>query len=166
MKKTLLSRPHIRSFERGNRRRQTGITLLEILVAIFIVGVGLLALLTLFPVGALEMAQAIKDDRTAAVAEKAAALSEAGEKALSELTQFVVDSLSTGSMDPKVANHLLDEFDDLAVQAADVELDLRNLQTVFPRQWIQPHVGPLLGQVGQIQVRITIIGKLLRFATA
>jgi prepilin-type N-terminal cleavage/methylation domain-containing protein len=40
-----------------------GVTLLEVLVAIFITGVGLLALLTLFPLGLVDLAQAIKDDR-------------------------------------------------------------------------------------------------------
>ncbi len=44
--------------------RRPGVTLIEVLAAIFITGVGLMALLTLFPLGALSMAQAVKDDRT------------------------------------------------------------------------------------------------------
>jgi len=40
------------------------VTLLEVLVSIFIMGIGLLALLTLFPLGATTMAQAMKDART------------------------------------------------------------------------------------------------------
>jgi hypothetical protein len=44
-----------------------GVTLVEVLVAIFVVALGLMALLTLFPLGALSMAQSIKDDRTAGV---------------------------------------------------------------------------------------------------
>jgi hypothetical protein len=40
-------------------------TLTEVLVAIFVMAIGLMALLTLFPLGALSMWQAIKDDRTA-----------------------------------------------------------------------------------------------------
>jgi len=43
--------------------RRTGATLIEVLVAIFVMGIGLLALLTLFPLGALTMAQAIQNDR-------------------------------------------------------------------------------------------------------
>ena len=39
------------------------VTLLEVLAAIFIMGLGLLALLSLFSIGALSMAQTIKDDR-------------------------------------------------------------------------------------------------------
>jgi len=38
-----------------------GVTLIEVLVAIFIMGIGLLALLTLFPLGALSMARAVRD---------------------------------------------------------------------------------------------------------
>lgn len=44
--------------------RRSGVTLVEVLVAIFVMALGLMALLTLFPLGALRMAQAIKDDRT------------------------------------------------------------------------------------------------------
>jgi hypothetical protein len=51
--------------------------LVEVLVAIFVTGVGLLALLALFPLGALTMAQAIKDDRTATAAANARAVAEA-----------------------------------------------------------------------------------------
>ena len=46
------------------RDSQAGVTRTEVLVAIFLMGVGLLALLALFRLGALQMAQAIKDDRT------------------------------------------------------------------------------------------------------
>src|SRR5437660_11496786 len=49
-------------------------TLVEVLVAIFVTAIGLLALLTLFPLGALSMAQAIKDDRTAHSAKNANAI--------------------------------------------------------------------------------------------
>lgn len=45
-------------------KTRSGATLTEVLVAIFVMAIGLLALLTLFPLGALSMAQAIKDDRT------------------------------------------------------------------------------------------------------
>src|SRR5437899_5792066 len=45
--------------------KRRGVTLTEVLVAIFVTGLGLLSLMTLFPLGALNMAQAIKDDRTA-----------------------------------------------------------------------------------------------------
>lgn len=52
-------------------------TLTEVLVAIFVMAIGLLALLTLFPLGALSMAQAIKDNRTAHSGKNAFAIAEA-----------------------------------------------------------------------------------------
>jgi hypothetical protein len=52
----------------NTRTARPGITLLEVLTAIFIMGVGLLALLTLFPLGALNMARAVRDDRAANIA--------------------------------------------------------------------------------------------------
>jgi prepilin-type N-terminal cleavage/methylation domain-containing protein len=46
-------------------KRRSGVTLIEVLVAIFIMAIGLIALLTLFPIGMLRMAQAIRDAKTA-----------------------------------------------------------------------------------------------------
>ena len=43
--------------------RRDGVTLMEVLVAIFIMGIGMLAMLVLFPLGVLRMAQAIQDER-------------------------------------------------------------------------------------------------------
>lgn len=56
---------------------RSGITLLEVLTAIFIMGIGMMALLTLFPAGALSMARAVRDDRAAAIAANAAAIAAA-----------------------------------------------------------------------------------------
>ncbi|HEX4613851.1 MAG TPA: prepilin-type N-terminal cleavage/methylation domain-containing protein, partial [Urbifossiella sp.] len=44
--------------------RRPGLSLTEVLVALFIMGIGTIAILTLFPLGALNMAQALRDDRT------------------------------------------------------------------------------------------------------
>jgi len=62
-------------YRAGTPRR--GITLLEVLAAIFIMGVGMLALLTLFPLGALSMARAVRDDRAATFAANAASVAAA-----------------------------------------------------------------------------------------
>jgi type II secretory pathway pseudopilin PulG len=63
--------------EEDSTMTRRGTTLVEVLVAIFVTAIGLLALLALFPLGALSMAQAIKDSRTAHLAGNAAALAEA-----------------------------------------------------------------------------------------
>lgn len=54
-------------------RQRRATTLVEVLVAIFVMGIGLLSLLALFPLAALNMAQSIKDDRAAHAAANARA---------------------------------------------------------------------------------------------
>src|SRR5438874_2667108 len=44
-------------------RTRSGLTLMEVLVAIFVTSLGLLGLLALFPVGALSMSKAIQSER-------------------------------------------------------------------------------------------------------
>ncbi len=53
--------------------RRSAVTLIEALMAIFVMAIGLLALLTLFPLGAFTMAQALKDQRTVEAANTATA---------------------------------------------------------------------------------------------
>src|SRR6266852_1689458 len=48
-----------------NRTRRAGLSLVEVIVAMFIMALGMIALLTLFPLGAVQMGQAVKDDRCA-----------------------------------------------------------------------------------------------------
>ena len=55
---------------RGQGMRR-GLSLTEVLIAIFIMGIGMIALLSLFPLGLLNMAWAIKDDRAARAANTA-----------------------------------------------------------------------------------------------
>lgn len=140
---------------------QSGITLIEVLVAIFVMGIGLLALLTLFPLGALEMAQAIKDDRTGVVAANAVALSEAGKDLVSRTIDFLIASLSNGSADLQVVAQLSEQYDDLAVQAGHLEVELEELQSLLPPPIVQRHVAPLLAQVRSIKQRAGTLVKLL-----
>ena len=44
--------------------RRPGLTLVEVLTALFILALGVIAILTLFPLGAIQMAQAIRDSRS------------------------------------------------------------------------------------------------------
>src|SRR5438876_7451723 len=48
--------------------RRNAVTLTEVLIAIFVLSIGLMALLSLFPLGAAQMAQALKDQRCAEAA--------------------------------------------------------------------------------------------------
>jgi hypothetical protein len=57
--------------------RRRGATLIEVLVAIFVMAIGLLTLLALFPLGVLTMYQAIQDDRCASAAANANAIATA-----------------------------------------------------------------------------------------
>jgi len=51
--------------------RRPAVTLIEVLVTLFIMSIGMLALLVLFPLGAISMGQALKDDRCASTAQMA-----------------------------------------------------------------------------------------------
>jgi hypothetical protein len=53
------------------------VTLIEVLIAIFVMGIGMLALLVLFPLGALSIARALQDDRAAQAAANATAVANA-----------------------------------------------------------------------------------------
>jgi type II secretory pathway pseudopilin PulG len=61
---------HIATLNRGaetttmTRNRRAGLTLIEVLVSMFIMSFGLLAIMTLFPLGAINMAKAVRDDRS------------------------------------------------------------------------------------------------------
>jgi hypothetical protein len=145
----------------STRATEGGAALLEVLIAIFMTGIGLLALLTLFPIGAIEMAQAIPDDRTAAVAADAMALGEAGEELVSRTTDFVRLALSSGSADPHVAARLSEGYERLAGQAEGLEVRLQELRQAFPRDEIQPYLGPLLAQLRSIRWRIIAVSHLL-----
>ena len=57
--------------------RRPGITLIEVLVSIFIMAIGMIALLTLFPLGAINVAQALRHDRASQCATNANALANA-----------------------------------------------------------------------------------------
>lgn len=49
---------------RRTTTRRTGFSLIEVFVAMFIMAIGMIALLTLFPVGAVQMGHALRDDRS------------------------------------------------------------------------------------------------------
>src|SRR4249920_893142 len=63
--------------EKCNMKQRSGLTLVEVLVAIFIMGVGMLAILTLFPLGLMTAGQALQDDRVVQLVGNAAAIANA-----------------------------------------------------------------------------------------
>jgi hypothetical protein len=81
-------------------QRRPAVTLIEVLVSMFITAIGLLALLALFPVGALSMAQSIKDNRTAQASFNATAIANikrlANDPALSAANSFGAPSGAAG----------------------------------------------------------------------
>lgn len=125
---------------------RAGVTLIEVLVAIFITGIGLLALLVLFPLGAADMARSIQDDRAGKVAADAEALSQAGQDLLTRSGQFVVGSLFTGSANPKTAGELRAECEKLAGQAAELETRIRELRPLAPNAKVTRQVDRLIAQ--------------------
>src|SRR5205814_2214354 len=48
--------------------RRVGFSLIEVLVAVFVMGIGVIAILTLFPLGAFNMANAVREERSAQMA--------------------------------------------------------------------------------------------------
>jgi hypothetical protein len=80
--------------------RRPGITLMEVLAAIFITGLGLLSLLTLFPLGALNMAQALQDDRAALAADNGRAIANAVNMRLDFDVQAAMLNLPDQNLNP------------------------------------------------------------------
>ena len=139
-----------------------GITLLEVLIAIFITGLGLLALLTLFPLGALEMAEAIEDDRTGALVERVELLSAAGEVLLPATGTFLSESWANQSADPQEAAQLRLGYEKLSEIAADIDARLRGLAPVVTEPRPKRLLRQALIQIAAIQEASDTIAKLLR----
>src|SRR5947199_6145780 len=74
-------------------RRRSGITLTEILIAIMILGIGLVSLATLFPIGLLRLRDAARSTRSAYLMESAA--QDAAARGLfNEQSFLAIDSLN------------------------------------------------------------------------
>jgi prepilin-type N-terminal cleavage/methylation domain-containing protein len=141
--------------------RRPGITLIEVLFAIFIVGVGLLALLTLFPLGVLELAQDIRDDRAGKLAIDAVALGEAGADLLSRTEEFIAASLASGKADAQRAAGLRANFESLKLLAEDIETRLVELNPLIRKGKLRRQYLVLLTQIDAIQCGINEMIDLL-----
>jgi len=142
------------------RHNSTGVTLVEVLVAILITCVGLLALLTLFPLGALSMARAVKDDRAAAIAASAVALSQEGAALLSRTEDLIADSLVNGPDAQKTAA-LRADYEALDGKAANLQDDLLQLRKLVTIQKVQKKIDQLLLEISAIRKSLQTLAKLL-----
>jgi len=84
-----------------------------------------------------------------------------GESLLAHTADFVEDSLAKGLVNPETAAHLREEYEHFQLQAADIEVRLEELRSVFPPQQIQRHLGPLLAQIRAIKLRVNPIIRIL-----
>ena len=156
-----------RALPRGIWRHQArlsseaGVTLVELLAALMAAGIGLLAILVIFPLGALELARALKDDRTAAVAAQARDLSETGEALLTRTLGFVQVSMAKGMADPDETSKLREDYEQLARESAEMEIALTHLQYELPGPVVQRFVNPLLMQIRSIEGKVARIVQLL-----
>lgn len=87
------------------RNQRPGVTLTEVLVALFVMAIGMIALLTLFPLGMMQINQAIKDERTTQAANNADYLMR------TYWRQYVIEATKNGVtetnlVDPLHPNHL------------------------------------------------------------
>lgn len=83
------------------RNQRPGVTLTEVLVALFVMAIGMIALLTLFPLGAMQLSQAIKDDRTAQAGYNADYLMR------TYWRQYVVEPVKNGRSEQSLVNPYL-----------------------------------------------------------
>jgi prepilin-type N-terminal cleavage/methylation domain-containing protein len=157
--KTVLS--HCSLLGSSGTKRRAGVTLLEVLVAIFVMGIGLLALLTLFPLGAISMAGAIQDDRAAHIAQDAMSLSQTGEDVLRQTGVFVAVSLNNTSADPKTILELRTKYEGLVLQAAHLEGQLQQLRRGLTSLKDKRKVDLLLAQIRAIKQGFYTIVQLL-----
>ena len=82
-----------------------GTTLMEVLVAIFVMGVGMLAVMAMFPLAAVSMARSIRDDRIAHAATNAKAIAIAKSIRIdSQLFTAVRDYFANPNFDGLAAN--------------------------------------------------------------
>ena len=84
--------------QRGVSR--SGLSITEVLVALFVVAIGMTALLALFPVGAIQMGRAVKDDRAGHLAANAAGKMRALWKYLATSTDLQQMSYAEASSTP------------------------------------------------------------------
>jgi prepilin-type N-terminal cleavage/methylation domain-containing protein len=123
------------------QNRRAGLTLMEVLVTLVILAIGVLAILTLFPLAAVNMARAVKDDRSYHAARSMDGLVRGYWKA--EIVE------TGGANDPLLFN----AFDD-----PDGPTGNRNLLPAGPFEWSYPVVVDPWGYTARVPGRRDWIG--------
>jgi hypothetical protein len=142
-------------------QQRAGITLIEVLFAIFITGIGLLALLVLFPLGVMDLARAIQDDRADKLANDAAVLTDDGRALLERTEDFISDSLANGSADPQEAAALRMAYEDFDDQAADLQAGLKELKPLAQTPRVRKQLSLSLSQIKAIRAGAKTMVQLL-----
>jgi hypothetical protein len=141
----------------GIRATRLGVSLLEVLLSIGIISVILILAIKLYIEQTNNLALAISDDRTAAIASDARALGEAGQELVSRTADFLAAALAAGSVDADAAAQLRADYEQFAAAAAALKRQLEELRDVYPRQALQRYLGPLLAQARTIETRLTLL---------
>lgn len=152
------------------RRDAAGITLLEVLVALFVAGVGLLSLLALFPTALQNMSQAVQDNRSGHVQQSAATLADSVSDTTAGISDFVAQ-LETGKFDAGLLPPLLEalgaEEEEAARLAAEVQAQAQLAVDVGERASLHEDLAAirflqhLLHSTSQ---RLALIARLLSLA--
>jgi|SRR5262245_14307801 len=141
--------------------RRPGVTLLEVLVAIFITGIGLLALINLFSLAVLNMAQRVNDDRMGKIVLQTDALVAAADVLLPATGDFLAASLNQGSADPQAAGELRVGYEKLGDLAADLEARLKDIAPIVQDPVARKQLRIALDAIERIQAATAIMEELL-----
>ena len=79
------------------------------------------------------MADAIRDDRAAAIAAQATAFSQTAEDIVLRTREFAEESLLKGSVDLDVAARLQEKYEQLALDTTYIEIQIEDVQSSLPR---------------------------------
>ena len=141
---------------------RAGVTLLEVLAAIFITGMGTMPLLELFPLGALSMARATGGVEAILVAEDAEDLSADGKDVLARTRRLLAASLAARAVDRVAAAGLGEEYADLAARAAALEDRVAALRPLAPHGRVARQVDRSVDQLRDLRVNFDALGWSLR----
>jgi len=111
--------------------RRPAVTLIEVLISMFIMAIGMLALLVLFPLGAVSMGQALKDDRCASTA------------AMAENVSIAIPTMTAGVFGIRNDPNVMSAF------VADANANLPLLVYVDPYGMFPP-LGNLGGMIPRV----------------